>query len=623
MYDKSVLRSLDADISFFKREIETKGDVEIISSSMLKQTMVNENTQVTNTQDIPRLVIGPTYMNGSHDFVDKFEKISGASATIFQLVDDKLLRIATSVKKLDGEREVGTYISSDSPIYETIMRGETFRGKAFFVNDWFLTEYAPLYDWDDKIVGAIYVGRPLLNAQIKEFISNVKIGSGYFYMYQEDGGILLHPTLSSKDNLFEIVPGFRDPQDGSFTYTMNGAKRFARTALIEQWDVYIATDLDEVDINGGLDAKMLRTNLIAGFIVVGVGLLLTIFLIRSINRPLRDLAEKSIKVGEGDYTVEFSSENKDAIGQLTNSLGTMVAKSKVMISDIITSSTTLRVSSGQLLGISEQMVESADATTKNADETSENATSTSMNIDSISAAMEESAANLEIIATASEEMGDTIREIAENSSKARLSTEKAVASAKKSQEGVKDLGEAAKSIGIVTETITEISAQTNLLALNATIESARAGEAGKGFAVVAYEIKALAQQTVSATGQIKSAIDGVQSQTEETVSDIEDISKVIGEVNDIVTTIVTAVEEQAATTNEIATNVNQASAGINDINENVAISSQLTLSMSEGVDQVKARSIAVKDNSEEISASAAGLFALSEKLTELVSRFRI
>ncbi len=623
LYDKNVRSDLEGDLRFFKREIEAKRDVELNSTNMLKQTMINQVTQESITKEIPRLVIGSSYINGNNDFVDSIEKTMGAAATIFQLVDDKLLRISTTVKKLDGERAVGTYIPSDSPVYKTIVAGETFLGKAFVVNDWCLTAYTPLYDWDDKLVGALYVGRPLLNKQIKEFIANVTIGKGYFYLYQTDGKILLHPSLDATKNLFAIAPEFRDQQDGSFTYTMNGIRRFARTALLKEWDVYIATDQDETDINGGLDGKMLRANLLVGLFVVAAGILLTIILVRSINLPLRDLAAKTTRVGEGDYTVQFSSGNKDAIGQLTNALGVMVHKSKEMIEDIYASATTLRQSSGQLLDISEQMVAGADSTTKIADETSQNATGASNNMESIAAAMEESATNIGIIASAAEEMGSTIQEIAENSSKARLTTESAVATAEKSHEAIKDLGEAAKSIGKVTETITAISEQTNLLALNATIEAARAGDAGKGFAVVANEIKELAKQTSSATGQIKSAIAGIQDQTEETIKDIEEISRVINEVSEIVATIVTAVEEQAATTAEIAKNVSQASLGINEINENVAASSRLTHSISAGVDQVKSRSMAVKDNSEEIRISASGLSQLSEKLTALVARFRI
>lgn len=622
MYDKTVRWNLEGDLRFFKREIATKGDVELISTSMLKQTMINQATQAATTQEIPRLVIGGTYINGSNDFVDTIAATIGTSAAIFQLVDDKLLRISNTEKNLDGNRSVGSYIQSDSPIYQAITDGKIFRDKTFVGNDWYLTAYAPLYDWDDKLVGAVYVGRPLLNPEIKEFIANVRIGQGHFYLYQQDGIILLHPTLDTGKNLFDIVPELKNHQDGTHSYTVNGKKRFSHIRLIEQWGVYLATDVDETDLNGGLDRKMLRTNIIAGCIVVVAGLLLTIILVRSINRPLRRLAEKSIRVGEGDYTIKFHSENKDAIGQLTNSLGMMVDKSREMIEDIVKSSSKLGEASRQLLDISAQMVTSADSTTLIADETSANAANASGNIVSISAAMEQSATNLEIIASASEEMGITIKEIAENSSRAHQTTESAVASAQKSQERIKGLGEAAKSIGVVTETITEISEQTNLLALNATIEAARAGEAGKGFAVVANEIKELARQTAAATNQIKTAITGIQSQTRETIVDIEEISHIISEVNNIVATIEIAVEEQAVTTNEIATNVNQTSTGINEINENVAISSRLTGLMAEGVGQVKAKSMEVKDNSKKVNVSATDLAELSEKLTRLVARFR-
>ncbi len=623
MYDKSVRWNLEGDLRFFLREIASKGDVELMTASLLKQTMVNQETQESTTLEIPRLVIGATYINGSNDFVDSIEKTVGVSATIFQLVDDKLLRVSTTFKNEADEREVGSYIPSDNPIYQSILRGETYKEKALILNNWYLTAYAPLLDWDDKIVGAIYVGRPLLNDQIKDFISTVKIGKGYFYLYEQDGNILLHPNLDPNTDIFTSVPALKNQHDSSITYPVDGETRLTRTVLIKPWEIYLATDLNEADIYGSLDRKMIQTNLIAGFFVVVAGIVLTIFLVRSINRPLRQLAENSVKVGEGDYTVTFHSENKDAIGQLTNALRVMVERSREMIEDIVVSSTTLREASHHLLDVSGQMVESAESTTLIADETSESAANASSNIDSISAAMEESATNLELIATASEEMGNTINEIAKNSSKARHTTESAVNSALNSQEAIQGLGEAAQTIGKVTETITEISEQTNLLALNATIEAARAGEAGKGFAVVANEIKELAKQTASATGQIKSAIDGIQKQTEVTIVDIQGISQVINEVNTIVATIVTAVEEQSATTNEIANNVNQASLGINEINENVATSSQLTNSMSTGVSQVKEKSMAVKDNSEKIRISAASLSELSEKLTDVVSRFHI
>lgn len=623
MYDKNIRVKLEGDLLLFKQDLKSKGGLFLDEGKMIEQTLVNQVTKEKITKQIPQLQVGVSYLNGFSDIVDNIEKISGSSATIFQLVDDKMLRISTTVKKLDGKRAVGTYIPSSSVVYKTLMRGETFRGKAYVVNDWYITAYTPLRDVDDKIVGAIYVGQLMLNPQVKEFVSSTKIGPGYFFAYGSKGEYLIHPTLDSSSSVYDMVPKFKGHKPGFIEYEWKGEPKIAYVDYIEEWGVHLGVGLNKVDIIGGLDAKMLRNSLLVGLAVIIGGILVTIFLVRSINRPLQDLAEKSVKVGDGDYTIHFESENSDAIGQLTNSLGIMVSKSKEMLLDIIDSSQALASASKQLASISEHMVSNADSTTEIADSASGNAIEVSDNMNSVSAAMEQSTVNLDMIASASEEMGNTIQEIAENSSRARVTTEEAVSSAKKSHEGVQELGQAARSIGTVTETITEISEQTNLLALNATIEAARAGEAGKGFAVVANEIKELAKETAIATGKIKGAIDEIQSQTGETVKDIEAISTVINDVNDIVTTIVTAVEEQSITTNEIVNNVAQASQGITEINENVASSNEKTTSMSEGVAQVKTRSIEVKENSQQISASAEELSQLSGKLTALVSRFKI
>ena len=140
----------------------------------------------------------------------------------------------------------------------------------------------------------------------------------------------------------------------------------------------------------------------------------------------------------------------------------------------------------------------------------------------------------------------------------------------------------------MTETITEISEQTNLLALNATIEAARAGEAGKGFAVVANEIKELARQTAAATVNIKDRINEIQSTTSTTVVDIEKISKVIIEINNVISGIATAVEEQSVASNEIAGNISQASQGLVEVNENVAQSTTVVADITREIAEINA-----------------------------------
>jgi methyl-accepting chemotaxis protein len=131
------------------------------------------------------------------------------------------------------------------------------------------------------------------------------------------------------------------------------------------------------------------------------------------------------------------------------------------------------------------------------------------------------------------------------------------------------LSKAASRIGDVVELISTIAGQTNLLALNATIEAARAGEAGRGFAVVASEVKALAEQTAKATGEIGHQISSIQTATQESVAAIAQISGTIEKLSEISSTIAAAVEEQGAATQEISRNVQQAARGTQQVSTNI------------------------------------------------------
>ena len=145
----------------------------------------------------------------------------------------------------------------------------------------------------------------------------------------------------------------------------------------------------------------------------------------------------------------------------------------------------------------------------------------------------------------------------------------AVDQARVTNDRVSELSKAATRIGDVVELINTIAGQTNLLALNATIEAARAGEAGRGFAVVASEVKALAEQTAKATGEIGQQITGIQAATQESVNAIKEISGTIEKLSEISSTIAAAVEEQGAATQEISRNVQQAAAGTQQVSSNI------------------------------------------------------
>jgi methyl-accepting chemotaxis protein len=145
----------------------------------------------------------------------------------------------------------------------------------------------------------------------------------------------------------------------------------------------------------------------------------------------------------------------------------------------------------------------------------------------------------------------------------------AVGQARSTTDRVSELSKAATRIGDVVELINTIAGQTNLLALNATIEAARAGEAGRGFAVVASEVKALAEQTAKATGEIGQQINGIQAATQDSVNAIKEISGTIEKLSEISSTIAAAVEEQGAATQEISRNVQQAAQGTQQVSANI------------------------------------------------------
>ncbi len=187
----------------------------------------------------------------------------------------------------------------------------------------------------------------------------------------------------------------------------------------------------------------------------------------------------------------------------------------------------------------------------------------------VAAASEEASTNVQSVASATEEMASSVNEISRQVQESARMANEAVGQARTTNDRVSELSKAASRIGDVVELINTIAGQTNLLALNATIEAARAGDAGRGFAVVASEVKALAEQTAKATGEIGQQINGIQAATQESVNAIKEISSTIERLSEISSTIAAAVEEQGAATQEISRNVQQAAHGTQQVSSNI------------------------------------------------------
>ena len=280
--------------------------------------------------------------------------------------------------------------------------------------------------------------------------------------------------------------------------------------------------------------------------------------------------------------------------ELTDNVNGMAANLTEQVKKIAKAAIAVAKSSEEMMAESQTMSQASQETSTQAESVSSNAAQVSANVQSV--------------ATGVEEMTTSIQEIAKNATNAAQVATTAVKTAETTNETIGKLGVSSAEIGNVIKVITSIAQQTNLLALNATIEAARAGEAGKGFAVVANEVKELAKQTASATEDISQKIEAIQGDTRGAVEAIGQITTIISQINDIQSTIASAVEEQTATTNEIARNVNQAAERSSGIALNITSVAKTAQSTSNGAAKTQ--------------KSATELSKTAGDLHELVNQFK-
>jgi methyl-accepting chemotaxis protein len=380
------------------------------------------------------------------------------------------------------------------------------------------------------------------------------------------------------------------------------------------------------DISRQMDGLMQGQLKAGGIMAVGMIVLLaclSFFMRRAVFVPVHDVAEATERISKGDLTVKVVTKSRDQIGQLAQSVNTMAENMRAMMQEIISGVGTLADASGQLTSVSDTVAGLAKDNQARSNSVATAAEEMSQNMRSVAAATEQATVNISTVAAASEEMSATIDEISRNTSRAREITSVAVNVAQATTVDVDHLSAMAREIHSVTQTITAISSQTNLLALNATIEAARAGEAGRGFAVVANEIKELANQTAGATDEIRNKISGIQGATDQTIARINEITKVIADIDSIVSTIAAAVEEQSVTTRDIAQNIGQASQGLDEVNHNVSETSSVANEITSQIAEVSSSAVDMRNNGDTVREHAEELRALSEQLKGLVQMFRI
>jgi len=364
-------------------------------------------------------------------------------------------------------------------------------------------------------------------------------------------------------------------------------------------------------------AGLLATAFVVGAIAFLIG--------RDISRPALALANVMRSLADGDLTKQVpTTQRSDEIGRMieatrvfkdglvrARALEAEVAEAKVAAE--VERKAALRGMAdgfervvGSIVGTVASAATELQATAQSMAGT---AAETASQSTTVAAAAEQAASNVSTVAAAAEELGASVQEIARQVHDSANLARTADAEASRTAELVRELEVATMRIGEAAGLITNIAGQTNLLALNATIEAARAGEAGRGFAVVAAEVKALAGQTARATEEIGGEISRIQAATAQTVSAIGGIAGRIREMNQVASSIASAVEEQGAATQEIVRNVSQAAVGTGEVTHNIV-----------GVAQASEHTGAAAT---QVLASASDLSGQSERLGSEVARFLV
>jgi PAS domain S-box-containing protein len=284
------------------------------SNETYTQDVWNQVSKSTHETTLNKWFRGADLINENNALIDSAIAMFGGTMTIFQRSDSGYVRIATNVPNKDGVRAINTYIPHSSEVCQTVSSGETYFGRAFVVNDWYITAYEPIFK-KDSVVGMLYVGDSEKDLDaLAGILEKVHIGqSSQALVFDKNGTLIIGDT--NYTDIFQYIKEAKEP----VSFEFHGSTQTAAAEYFEEFEFYICIVQDDAAETRPLIRKMVISAVI--IIIIALAILLIMLYFFTFERFYRYVVELKKSRSALKSTEKALQESEDRFSKLFDSTG--------------------------------------------------------------------------------------------------------------------------------------------------------------------------------------------------------------------------------------------------------------------------------------------------------------